>query len=81
MNRNSNREIRITTATGDTWVERYRNSFGGYCNMLDRVATRIDGTTRPRIIEAGEDTASYETREGVAFSSGPVVTEADRIAG
>jgi len=81
MNRNSNREVRVTTADGRTWVESYRNSAGGYVNMLDRVATAIDGTVRPRIDvdSVTDEGASYTTRDGVEFSTGPVVTEADRI--
>lgn len=82
MNRtNANTETRITLTDGTTWVEKHRAAFGGFCNMLDRVADKIDGTNSPRPVEVGEGGhATYETRGGAGFAIGPVLTEADRVA-
>lgn len=72
--------VTVTTEAGASWTETYRTrGMGGYFNMLDRVAARIDGTERPAITEAGT-VSTFVTASGATFTTGPLFTDADRVA-
>lgn len=52
--------------TGEVFVEKYRNSFGGFVNMVRRVEARYG--LAPMALSASKDGGTFTAKNGMTFT-------------
>lgn len=63
---NATKHHEVTASNGETWVEKNRDTMGGWANMVARVAKRLGGTDL-RCLADPHDKAAWANPERVRW--------------